>query len=317
MWENSRKAEKVREEESVYAERSREVLRLLERAAVEHLAWLMRVHAALMFPERPGGGAAPPAPSPANCGDVEELQGLDRARGLMHARATELLAASEAGYRPAPAAYRAFMAAVEAYAREARRAETHFRRVQMETDPLTGVANRLGMMRELRREWTRVLRTGRPACIALADLDLFKQVNDLYGHPAGDRVLCATAAFFRRRLRPYDLVFRYGGEGFLFCLPDSPLPTARRVLDRVRGLLARQAIELDGGTALQVTCSIGVAELGPGRSVPEAVEAADRALYVAKEAGRNRVAVAPPPPSSPRPLMAGGRARPLQGAVRP
>lgn len=278
-------------------ERTREILRLFERAAAEHLAWLTRVHSALLFP---GQCAMPPcgadAPWPllclAACGRNEELAPLVRLRAAMHGEAEELLGrAGEGGVDLQ--AYARFMAAVDAYGREARRSENQFRRQLVETDPLTGVHNRQGMTRDLRREWTRSLRTGQPVCVALADLDHFKLVNDTWGHPAGDRVLCATARFFQRRLRPYDMVYRYGGEEFLFCLPNTDAARAARVLDRLRRQLGRIPVQLECGEKIAVTCSIGVAQMVPGRTAHEAIAAADQALYAAKEGGRNRVAVAP------------------------
>ncbi|HSV27990.1 MAG TPA: diguanylate cyclase [Candidatus Omnitrophota bacterium] len=301
-------------------EKSREVLRLLERLAVEHLGWLMRVHSALIFPDRAEAPpCAPDSPLPGlcaeACGQTDQLSGLLRQRAIMHGLAQQLLEQRAKGADPA--AYQAFMAAVDAYVREARRVEAHFRRELIETDPLTGVHNRQGMMREIRREWTRAMRTGRPVCVAVADLDFFKHVNDTYGHLAGDKVLCLAARFFVRRLRPYDQVFRYGGEEFLFCLPDTDADTARAVLDRLRGLMARVPVVLDCGTRVPVTCSIGVAQMVPGRSVQEAIAAADRALYAAKDAGRNRVMVAAPPAdaASPAPEVIAARLHPV-GAVR-
>ncbi|MCR6631205.1 MAG: GGDEF domain-containing protein [Magnetospirillum sp.] len=281
-------------------DRTREVLRLFERAAGEHSSWLMRVHAALMFPGQsdipPCGPDAPvPLLAAYACGDAEELAPLLRLRAFMHGRAAVLLERRRRGYPIAPDDYQEFMAAVEAYVREARRVEGQFRRVLVETDPLTGVHNRQGMMRSLRREWTRSLRTGDPVCVALADLDFFKRINDTWGHQAGDRVLCATARFFQRSLRPYDSVYRYGGEEFLFCLPNTDVETAAHVLDRLRRALARQPVLLEGGQQVAVTCSIGVAPMVPSGSVQEAVAAADRALYGAKDRGRDRVELAPPP----------------------
>jgi diguanylate cyclase len=282
----------------VQVEKTREILRLFERAAAEHMAWLMRVHSALMFP----GTSAPPPCAPegpwpllclAACGNAEELELLGRLRAAMLGEAQELLGAAARDGKVEPDSYQRFMAAVDSYAKEARRTENLFRRLLVETDPLTGIHNRQGMMRELRREWTRASRTGQPICVALADLDHFKAVNDTWGHAAGDRVLCATAGFFQRRLRPYDMVYRYGGEEFLFCLPNTDAIRAARVLDRLRRDLARLPVQLGCGETIAVTCSLGVAQMVPGRSVAEAMAAADQALYVAKDGGRNRVAVAP------------------------
>ncbi|MBC7907775.1 MAG: diguanylate cyclase [Rhodospirillaceae bacterium] len=302
-------------------EKTREIVRLFERASAEHLAWLMRVHSALMFPGSPDMPAcAPDAPltllGACACGEAEDLAALVRLRGAMHGQAQELLgkAARQGGVEPAD--YQAFMAAVDAYSREARRVENHFRRLLVETDPLTGVHNRQGMTRDLRREWTRSLRTGQPVCVALADLDHFKVVNDTWGHAAGDRVLCAAARFFQRRLRPYDTVYRYGGEEFLFILPNTDADTAAKVLDRLRRTLARVPVVAESGERIPVACSIGVAQMVPGRSVHEAVGAADRALYAAKNAGRNRVEVAESAEPVPSPEAIAARLHPIRGGGR-
>lgn len=289
---------------SAQLEKTREVLRLLERAAAEHLLWLMRVHERLMFPETCVDGACGnPAPLTllAVCayGEGEQLSALMRLRGRMLDLAAALLNRVSVGAAVDPAEYRSFIGAVDAYSREARRVEAHFRRLQVETDPLTGLHNRQGMMRHLRREWTRGLRTGQPVCLALADLDFFKQVNDTWGHVAGDKVLCAAARFFQRRLRPYDAVYRYGGEEFLLCLPNTDVAGAAQALDRLRRTMARLPVPLECGTRVPVTCSIGVAQLAPDRTVHEAILAADRALYAAKEGGRNRVEMASWPDIAP------------------
>ena len=306
-------------------EKARDILRLFERAATEHGTWLMQVHAALMFPNEPGiPPCAPDAPltllAAVSCGQAEELAPLLNLRAAMRGLGDGLLAKRHRQGRVDPGEYRAFMAAVDAYSREARRIETHFRRILLETDPLTGVHNRQGMNRDLRREWTRALRTGEPLCVALADLDHFKRINDTWGHCMGDRVLCAAARLFQRRLRPYDAVYRYGGEEFLFCLPNTDGATAARVLDRLRRAVARLPMVCDSGKRVPVAVSIGVAQMTPGLTIQEAIAAADRALYAAKEAGRNRVEIAPADPAAanamPHAGLLGGTVHRLHGAVR-
>lgn len=302
-------------------EKTRDILRLFERAATEHVAWLMRVHAALMFPGAPDvPPCAPDAPlsllAACACGHSEELAPLLRLRAAMHAQADRMLDSLRHRRALSPEDYQAFMAAVDAYSREARRVETHFRRVLVETDPLTGVANRQGMNRDLRREWTRALRTGQPLCVALADLDLFKRINDTWGHGVGDRVLCAAARLFQRRLRPYDAVYRYGGEEFLFCLPNTDIESATRILNRLRRVVGKLTVTSDDGQPVPVTVSIGVAQMVPGHSVQDAVAAADRALYAAKDAGRNRVERAPDIPGTLPPELIATHLHGMRGAVR-
>lgn len=302
-------------------DRAREILKVLERLSVEHLGWLMRVHAALIFPGRcPAPPIPPPLPLRQLChflGDqADVIRPLACLCDLMRKEAEEVLARADAEGRVDQRAYEAFMDAVDSYVREARRIESQFHRQLAETDPLTGIHNRRGMVREIRREWTRAQRTGRPVCIAIADLDFFKLVNDRHGHAAGDKVLSTAARFFVRRLRPYDRVFRYGGEEFLFCLPDTDASTAGAILDRLRSLMARLPVTLEDGAKLAVTCSIGVAQMVPGRSVHEAIAAADEALYVAKNTGRNRVVVAPTTAAraTPRPTNLGLEG--LKGVMR-
>jgi diguanylate cyclase (GGDEF)-like protein len=306
----------------VQVEKTREVLKLFERAAAEHGTWLMQVHAALMFPHAaPIPPCAPDSPLAvliaSTCGCADELASFFQLRAAMRGRAEVILHKLRRYGHVDPADYQDFAVSVDAYGREARRAECHFRRLLVETDPLTGVNNRQGMMRDLRREWTRGLRTGQPVCVALADLDFFKRVNDTWGHGAGDKVLCTAARFFHHRLRPYDTVYRYGGEEFLFCLPNTDAAGAAQALDRLRRSLARLPVTLDCGTRVPVSCSIGVAQMVPGRSPAEAVAAADRALYAAKDAGRNRVEVAPAPDPTPSAEIIAARLHPaIRGVVR-
>ena len=107
-----------------------------------------------------------------------------------------------------------------------------------------------------------------------------------------DQMLAAAARFFLRRLRPYDLVYRFGGEEFLFCLPHADLERARRVLDRLRVLMPRQQWRSPEGRRIPVTVSIGVAALGPKLPPETAIAFADEALYAAKAGGRNRICLA-------------------------
>ena len=158
-------------------------------------------------------------------------------------------------------------------------------------DPLTGIPGRIGVLSKLRAEHALIKRKGHSCTIAMLDLDRFKRVNDTYGHLVGDKVLTIIARHMTRSLRPYDAVFRYGGEEFLICLPDADVATARDVVDRLRESLAALPLGEHGGRQLHMTISCGVAALEPELSVEEAISRADQALYAAKEAGRNRTRV--------------------------
>jgi len=188
-----------------------------------------------------------------------------------------------------PEEYDAFMDKVDAFTSGTRRLAKAFRAALAELDPLTGVQNRQSMLAELERERSRSRRSKQPCCLALGDLDHFKKVNDTHGHVVGDQVLASAAEIFLSGLRPYDALFRYGGEEFLFCLPETTPDQAIVALDRLRERLDARPVPLSGGKLLPVTASFGVAELTPGASVEEVIARADAALYAAKRAGRNRI----------------------------
>jgi diguanylate cyclase (GGDEF)-like protein len=159
-------------------------------------------------------------------------------------------------------------------------------------DPLTRAWNRDAIREVLERELARAVRDGSPLSVIMADVDHFKNVNDTFGHPAGDRVLLGVVASLRTALRPYDAVGRFGGEEFLAVLPDCDGRAALAIAERMRAKVEVERFETAFGPA-RATLSLGVATLvpTPGAGVPELIETADRALYRAKADGRNRVAV--------------------------
>ena len=168
--------------------------------------------------------------------------------------------------------------------------EVSFRAARI--DPLTQVANRLQLEEDTEALESKLSRYGRPAAVAMCDLDAFKRYNDKYGHPAGDDALRRVAQAIRSTLRRGDEVYRYGGEEFLTVLHEQPMAAAVAAMERVRAAIEGLAIEHAPGAGLPVlTVSVGVASLDPaaGHSVKEAIARADRALYRAKGAGGNAV----------------------------
>jgi diguanylate cyclase (GGDEF)-like protein len=123
------------------------------------------------------------------------------------------------------------------------------------------------------------------------DLDYFKVVNDTYGHQAGDKVLCSIAEYVNSHLRDYDQIFRYGGEEFLLLLPNSSLKTVTKVLNRLRQGIKRTVIKIDSGEKLNISASFGISELLTEEPTKVSIEQADKALFEAKNAGRNKVTV--------------------------
>ncbi len=153
------------------------------------------------------------------------------------------------------------------------------------TDPLTRLYNRRFLHTRLTQEFERAERYGRTFSVALLDLDHFKRVNDLCGHLAGDETLEGVAQLLRDHTRTVDVAGRWGGEEFLLLLPELPLTAATEVAERFRLRLGAHAF----GHSCPTTASFGVAEFSPGETLESLLTRADRALYVAKAQGRNRV----------------------------
>jgi len=158
-------------------------------------------------------------------------------------------------------------------------------------DPLTGAYNRRHGVALLAAELSRQQRNGQPFAALMLDVDHFKAINDRFGHPAGDAVLCALVQAARRGLRAADVVARWGGEEFLLVLPGSDAAAALAAAERVRAELAATQVASPGGEPIHFTVSIGVAV--PNSNDPEELlRRSDVALYAAKTGGRNRVVLA-------------------------
>jgi diguanylate cyclase len=162
---------------------------------------------------------------------------------------------------------------------------------EVSTDPLTGVANRRGLMAAWDAECARAERAEAPLAIALIDLDDFKKLNDSLGHAAGDQALIALAGRVREGLRPSDMVARFGGEEFVVLLPGTQVDEAQQTLTRLQRALSA-GLFLHGERPVLVTFSAGVTAVERGERIEQALERADEALYEAKRTGKNRTCVA-------------------------
>jgi len=165
-------------------------------------------------------------------------------------------------------------------------------RSEAKTDFLTKIPNRRALEARLKEELNRVRRHGGTFSLVLFDIDHFKQVNDRYGHQAGDKVLQATASIIKEHIRSSDSVYRFGGEEFALVLPETAARAARIVADKVRSALSRVSVRYELAK-IQVTISAGVAEVEEtSDSQKSLISKADAALYQAKDEGRNRIVVA-------------------------
>lgn len=166
--------------------------------------------------------------------------------------------------------------------------EQEILREQIEQDALTSVSSRTSLLRELEGAIAKAGRTGQPLCVVMADLDHFKDVNDNHGHLVGDQVLKEVAARIKAALRAFDLVGRYGGEEFVLLLEDTSPHTAQQIAERIRLRISSEPIHT-GECNLDITISQGLAVYREGEDSSMLLSRADKAMYRAKQAGRNCV----------------------------
>ena len=281
-----------------------EVLHKIDAAIDENADWLQRWHRAIICAEQPDQrviseyaqylsqfGSWIDLNRDQGLLDQSAFRELAKIHEDMHQFGRLLALKSAEGKRIPAVEYDAFADKVNRFNQQARRIREAFRKALSELDPLTGLHNRQVMMAALEREQERAIRTGSPCSLVLADIDHFKAVNDTHGHAVGDFVLRSVAGRFLARLRPYDEIFRYGGEEFLVCLPNADLRAGSEIVERLRHSVAKLPVTLPDGTSLPLTVSFGLCLIAKGTPLKRTIEYADRALYAAKHGGRNRLEV--------------------------
>jgi len=164
-------------------------------------------------------------------------------------------------------------------------------REQALIDALTGVPNRLAYDERVAQEYKRWKRFKTPLAIVVWDIDLFKRINDNYGHAAGDNALRTIAKMLSGKIRETDFIARYGGEEFVLVMPGADCKAAEAAAEKLRGAVASTAFHFRG-SPVKITLSCGIAEFIDGDTPGSVFERADHALYMAKAAGRNRVMIA-------------------------
>jgi diguanylate cyclase (GGDEF)-like protein len=163
-------------------------------------------------------------------------------------------------------------------------------------DGLTGLLNRRAVEEYAEAEFNLTARKEHALSVILVDIDHFKSVNDQFGHKFGDHTLQQVAKILTDDLRNYDRVGRWGGEEFILILPETQLKDAATVAERVRVRMAEMKMPLENGETFSIHISLGVAcTTGQFSSLTKLIDAADQALYQAKQTGRNRVCIFEPP----------------------
>jgi diguanylate cyclase len=164
--------------------------------------------------------------------------------------------------------------------------------VLFRSDHLTGALNRRGLDAAFKNESNRADRHNTLLCVAMLDIDNFKHINDTLGHQVGDQALAHLGKVIKHTLRPSDTIARYGGEEFIILMPDVDLNNAITTLERLQRELTRKYF-LHRNEQVLVTFSAGVAQRTPHESQEEVISRADKAMYRAKKAGKNRTFKAP------------------------
>lgn len=218
----------------------------------------------------------------------------------MHQLAKRLLLASAQENAATAMEYDAFQNAVDHLRLEINTLKHDIEESLYNRDALTGAENRTRMLGKLRESQELIKRGVHECSLCIMDIDHFKSINDTYGHLVGDEILVALVNYIKLNLRPYDQVYRYGGEEFLVSLPSTDLQTAFRTIDRIRTGIAGLSPETSAPKDISVTASFGITSLSSDISVEESIKRADIALYSAKQSGRNRTCLWEPAMASVR-----------------
>lgn len=279
------------------------VLKDLDTGILNHMTWLKKLHRPLISDESPEpGDLAEDAHCRCKFGrwyyqnsnhpelrEAPVFQKIGELHQAMHEDARILLQRKMNGQKIRLEEYERFMDGAISFEWEVQSLQFEIVQRICVIDHLTGVWNRQSMQSKLAEEMERMRRTGNTCCLCMMDIDHFKTVNDIYGHPVGDQVLQASVQFISQRLRKYDSIFRYGGEEFLICLPNTRAEEAEFMLKRLCSEFEQHAIPLQDGNTVSITASFGVAAMHTEMSIQDAIVMADHALLCAKSKGRNRV----------------------------
>jgi diguanylate cyclase (GGDEF)-like protein len=217
-----------------------------------------------------------------------EYIAIGEAHQQMHTFATQLLVNLNTKQPITTTEYDHFSNSLERLQLEIYTLKNEIESILYSHDPLTMTINRVSMLPLLREQQELSKRETQSCCLSMVDLDFFKKVNDTHGHIIGDKVLAGVARYLLENLRPYDRVFRYGGEEFLLCFPHVNVLQAYDMMDRLRIGIAEKPLDVGLPEPLYITISCGVTLLDPSAPIEKSIENADKAMYFAKSKGRNR-----------------------------
>lgn len=220
--------------------------------------------------------------------DHPAFESIEKEHQRMHQLAARVLLAAQESGSAQPDDYDHFSNSLQRLRLEVQTLKRELETTYYNRDSLTGANTRVGMLTYLREQLELVRRGNQQLTISMIDLDHFKTLNDTHGHVVGDRVLAGVARFLLDNIRPYDRLYRYGGEEFLLSLSHTGAAEALTMIERLRNGIERHEIVTDGDERLHVTASFGLVEVTAGSSIEEAVHRADQALYQAKLLGRNQ-----------------------------
>lgn len=223
--------------------------------------------------------------------ELEGFKELEEQHKQVHANARGLLVARRDGKEISPEMYDQFTDTVHIFRTTVQSIQYEIVSEVCTLDQLTGVWNRYAMTHRINQEIELARRHGRSGAIALIDFDHFKKVNDQHGHIIGDAVLKNIISYMGEQIRKSDSIFRYGGEEFLFLLPNTGLDSAVEVLERLRRDIKNIPTPTDNAEEIFVSISIGMTGLDGQKTDKEIIDCADRALLTAKANGRDRLEV--------------------------
>jgi len=282
--------------QGVSIDEAESIVNILEHAIDLHLSWVQEMHRCLIF-NKPFStnvcrenahelcqlGTWYYNDAPICIRSLPAFRVIGKVHQLMHDLARHLATKAKNKEHIIESEYMEFSQCQMDLVNELTAFKENLLRILYSFDNLTGAINRKGFLLVAEKEHAFAQRNGVPYSLGMIDLDHFKDINDQYGHPAGDQVLRTISQLIIDRLRSSDCFGRYGGEEFIVFLPGTSVQNAHNVLDQIRGLIEQLPILIDDKTSINITASIGIAQFCQNCTLDEIIKRADVMLYEAKK----------------------------------